>query len=127
MKSKRFAALLKQRRTALHLSQSQVARQCFIAKSSYNHFERGIRLPSLETLIKLGTILKIDPSEFIYAIISEDTDNSGEAELVEEDSPSESSYKSKIHSSFDLLDQYQQKAVMDIIDSIISTNADNIK
>ncbi len=127
MKSKRFAALLKQRRTALHLSQSQVARQCFIAKSSYNHFERGIRLPSLETLIKLGTILKTDPSEFIYAIISEDTDNAGEAELVEEASPLESSYKRKIDNSFDLLDQYQQKAVMDIIDSIISTNTDNIK
>ena len=73
MKSQRFAALLKQKRTTLHLSQSQVAKQCFIAKSSYNHFERGIRLPSLETLIRLCKVLKTDPSEFIYAIISEES------------------------------------------------------
>ncbi len=129
MKSKRFAALLKQKRTTLHLSQSLVAKQCFIAKSSYNHFERGIRLPSLETLIKLSTVLKTDPSEFLYAIISEDinTNMETEAELLEETSPLESSYKRNLHNSFDLLNQYQQKAVMDIIDSIISTNANNIK
>ncbi len=129
MKSKRFAALLKQKRTTLHLSQSQVAKKCFIAKSSYNHFERGIRLPSLETLIKLGDALKTDPSEFIYAIISDDENQDKEvsSELIEETSPSESNYKRKIDTSLDLLDQYQQKAVMDIIDSIISTNANNIK
>ena len=129
MKSKRFAALLKQKRTTLHLSQSQVAKQCFIAKSSYNHFERGIRLPSLETLIKLGSILKTDPSEFIYAIISDNENQAkeGSSELVEEDSPSESNYKRKIDTSLDLLNQYQQKTVLDIIDSIISTNANNVK
>lgn len=129
MQSKRFAALLKQKRTNLHLSQSQVAKQCFIAKSSYNHFERGIRLPSLETLIRLGNVLKTDPSEFIYAIISEGTnsDNNTETVILEESSPLESSYKRRIDNSFELLDQYQQKAVMDIIDSIISTNANNIK
>ncbi len=129
MTSPRFAVLLKQKRTNLHLSQSQVAKQCFIAKSSYNHFERGIRLPSLETLIRLGTVLKTDPAEFIYAIISEDKSNAipSNPELLEETSPSESSYKKSLDNSFDMLDNYQQKAVMDIIDSIISTNANNIK
>ncbi len=129
MKSKSFAALLKQKRTTLNLSQSKVAKQCFISKASYNHLEHGIRLPSLETLIRLSHIFNTDPSEFIYAIITDgENDESMKIPgLIEESSPLESSYKRKVVSSFDLLDQYQQKAVMDIIDSIIMTNANNIK
>ena len=46
----RFATLLKQKRNALNLSQSKVAELCFLSKSSYNHYERGTRLPTLETL-----------------------------------------------------------------------------
>lgn len=129
MNTKRFAALLKQKRTTLNLSQSKVAKQCFISKASYNHLEHGIRLPSLETLIRLSHVLETDPTEFIYAIITD-----GEEEetlhipgLLKEDSPEESSYKRKLESSFSLLDQYQQKAVVDIVDSFITVNADNIK
>ncbi len=129
MKSKSFAALLKQKRTALNLSQNMVAKQCFISKASYNHLERGIRLPSLETLIRLSYILNTDVLEFIYAIITDGNDDQSMKipGLLEEASPLESCYKRKVANSFDLLDQYQQKAVVDIIDSIIMTNSNNIK
>lgn len=129
MNKKGFAALLKQKRTTLNLSQSKVAQLCYLSKSSYSHLERGIRFPSLETLIKLSEVLKTDPKEFIFAIISDDTTGEEDTStgLIKEDTPSDTMYHESFIESFNLLAQHEQKAVVDIIDSIINSNKDNTK
>lgn len=123
MYSKNFANLLKQKRTTLNISQSKVAKLCFLSKASYNHLERGIRLPSLETLIKLSQILYTEPSELLNAILS-DLQYTPNNELIEEEPPNYSSTSSQmdINTSFDLLDSFQRKAILDIIDSLLNND-----
>ncbi len=122
MFSNNFAELLKQKRTTLNISQSQVAKLCFLSKASYNHLERGIRLPSLETLIKLSQILNTEPSEFLDAIMSDidlSNDNTG---ILEESTVSYSAKQKPIERSFEQLDTLQQRAILDIMDTLICNN-----
>ncbi len=118
-----FAHLLKKRRTALNLTQSKVAQLCYMSKSCYNHFENGKRLPSLNTLFHLSSALNTPLSEFMSAIQSEDKSNSNppDSEILRE-APYNSYLQNKIIDSFCLLDEPEQKAVIDIIDSLLSPN-----
>lgn len=47
------------RRQALKLTQRQVAEKVGIERSSYAAIERGLRDPSLETAIRISTVLKM--------------------------------------------------------------------
>ncbi|MBE5933409.1 MAG: helix-turn-helix transcriptional regulator [Lachnospiraceae bacterium] len=125
----RFATLLKQKRNALNLSQSKVAELCFLSKSSYNHYERGTRLPTLETLFQLSIILKTDLREFVDALYSDNElyVSNYSTNLVEESTPTNSKYETSFTSTFSLLDQQEQKAIVDIMDSILYSNNKNIK
>lgn len=124
MNTKKFATLLKQKRTTLKYSQSKVAELCFLSKSSYNHLEHGKRFPSLDTLIRLSDILKTDPKELLSAILADENPDEDLAsmDLLREDPPEESHYKNSFVNSFHLLTQDEQKAVLDIIDSLISSH-----
>ena len=125
----KFATLLKQKRTALNLSQSKVAELCYLSKSSYNHYERGTRLPTLETLFQLSIILKTDLREFIDVLYSgnEIYVSNHSSISIQESIPSSSKYETSFTSTFSLLDQQEQKAIVDIMDSILYSNNKKIK
>lgn len=124
-----FAALLKQKRTALHLSQSKVAQLCYMSKSSYSHFENGKRLPSLETMLKLCKILNTDLEEFIGVLYSNDAkeENHESPGFLRENESVDSVYQSSFIATFNLLDQQGQKAIVDIIDSMLEEDKDTPK
>lgn len=121
MYSNNFANLIKQKRTTLNLSQSKVAKLCYLSKASYNHLEHGIRLPSLETLIKLSQALNSEPIELLNAILTDLDRSNYDKNLIQEKSPSYSN-NSSMNASFEQLNSFQQKAVLDIIDSLITIN-----
>ncbi len=124
-----FATLLKQKRTALHLSQSTVAQLCYMSKSSYSHFENGKRLPSLETMLKLCKILNTDLEEFINVLYSNDTkeENHESPGFLREGEPVNSEYHNSFVATFSLLDQQGQKAIVDIMDSMLGADKDKSK
>ncbi|HGA1112007.1 TPA: XRE family transcriptional regulator [Streptococcus suis] len=55
---------LKEKRTELRLSQSEIARQLEISRMSYSAWERGKTKPNHKNLSLLATILKVDESYF---------------------------------------------------------------
>ncbi|AUC91508.1 DNA-binding protein [Streptococcus suis] len=55
---------LKEKRTELGLSQSEIARQLEISRMSYSAWERGKTKPNQKNLSMLATILKVDESYF---------------------------------------------------------------
>ncbi|HEM4209756.1 XRE family transcriptional regulator [Streptococcus suis] len=55
---------LKEKRTELGLSQSEIARQLEISRMSYSAWERGKTKPNHKNLSLLATILKVDESYF---------------------------------------------------------------
>ncbi|HEM5241009.1 TPA: helix-turn-helix transcriptional regulator, partial [Streptococcus suis] len=55
---------LKEKRTELGLSQSEIARQLEISRMSYSAWERGKTKPNQKNLSLLATILKVDESFF---------------------------------------------------------------
>ncbi|MFX3643853.1 S24 family peptidase [Streptococcus suis] len=55
---------LKEKRTELGLSQSEIARQLEISRMSYSAWERGKTKPNHKNLSLLATILKVDESFF---------------------------------------------------------------
>lgn len=127
-----FASLLKQKRTTLKLSQSKVAELCYLSKSSYNHYENGNRLPTLETLFLLSNVLETDVNELILAIVY-DTDVTDEnksqasSHKLKEASPSENKRQDGFIIGFNLLNQEEQQAIIDIIDSLLSAKTSDTK
>ncbi len=121
-----FSELLKHKRSALNISQSQAAKLCYLSKASYNHLEQGIRLPSLETLIRLSHVLKTEPSELLDAIMHDIDLSQDTIGILEESTPLYSTKNKSFEDSFEQLNMFQQKAVLDIMDSLISTNSINV-
>ena len=125
-----FSELLKHKRSVLNISQSQAAKLCYLSKASYNHLEQGIRLPSLETLIRLSHVLKTEPSELLDAIMHDIDLSQDTIGILEESTPLYStknkSFEESFQDSFEQLNMFQQKAVLDIMDSLISTNSINV-
>ncbi len=128
MNTKKFGSLLKQKRTTLLLSQSKVAELCYLSKSTYNHYEHGLRLPTLETLLRLGEVLHTDVNEFIMALADADSNNENLTTYYSQENNSDILEESNgqygfFIENFKLLDKDQQKIVMDIIDSILDIDS----
>lgn len=52
-------------RRALHLTQAEVAEKIGVSGSFLGHIERGMREPSMETLVNLCQVLNISPNELL--------------------------------------------------------------
>lgn len=52
-------------RTALKLTQAQVAEAAGIDTSFYGQIERGVNVPSLKTFTAIATGLKVNPSDLL--------------------------------------------------------------
>ena len=69
MSKKDFATILTEKRIAAGFTQSQAADTLYLARSTYNHYETGTRLPSIEVLIQMSILFKSDPLDLILPLI----------------------------------------------------------
>ena len=62
---KNFSVILKQARLAEKLTQQQVAAKLLITYQSYQAYELGIALPTLENFIKLCDFFDMTPNDML--------------------------------------------------------------
>ena len=61
---KRIRSLRKQK----GWTQAQLAKQCECSVSFQGHIERGTRVPSLETIVKIASLLDVSIDQLIYGL-----------------------------------------------------------
>ena len=59
------ARLLREQRESLGLSMNEVARRTGLAQQTISFVERGMRMPTLDTLLRIASALDIDLSEVL--------------------------------------------------------------
>ncbi len=60
-----FGINLKKIRTAKNLTQEELAHRCDLPLSQIGRFERGVRSPTLSTILILARGLKVEPKELL--------------------------------------------------------------
>lgn len=60
-----FGQVLRHERTQRELTQEQLAFECELDRTYISLLERGLRQPTLTTLVLLGSALEIDPAELV--------------------------------------------------------------
>ncbi|MGG9964486.1 helix-turn-helix domain-containing protein [Ferruginibacter sp. SUN106] len=63
-----FGEVLKELRNKAGISQETLAYECELDRSFISMLERGLRMPTIETLFKLSKPLKKSPSEIITLV-----------------------------------------------------------
>lgn len=76
MENKTFANIIKTQRTISGYNQSQAAKLLLLTRSSYQHYEAGRRMPSLETVIRMGALYRIHPVDLISALVPKEIKDS---------------------------------------------------
>ncbi len=116
-----FSYVLTKKRIASGLTQTQVANSLYMSRSTYNHYERGFRIPSIETLIELSDLFKTDPFVLIAPLIYGGKDphyhicttkNTGEIMEL-------SSHEMSVITNYRLLNNKQRQVVDNLIISLI--------
>ena len=62
---KAFSQVVREVRKQLHLTQEQLSERCNMHPVFISEIERGIRNPSLDTILKLAEGLEVEPGELI--------------------------------------------------------------
>lgn len=70
-------------RSRLNLTQEQLAEQAELSAAFVGHIERGTRVLSVETLVRLCRVLQITPNALLSFSVFEDL-SAGQAELMEQ-------------------------------------------
>ena len=60
-----LAHLIRQAREARGLSMSAVAERAGLSQQMISYVERGMRLPTIDTLLRISAALEVDLSDFI--------------------------------------------------------------
>jgi transcriptional regulator with XRE-family HTH domain len=60
-----FAQSVKERATALGLSQAEVARRCGVTERAFNHYMSGRSEPNLATLLRVAEVLDCTPNDLL--------------------------------------------------------------
>ena len=60
--------VIKELRTHRKLSQARLATHCHLSEKYISQLERGLRRPSLTTLLKLAIILDLPPSQLLTRV-----------------------------------------------------------
>ena len=63
-----LGARLRELRTALDLSQEDVAHMSAMHVSNYGKIERGLANPNLHTLLRIASVLEVDPGVLIAGL-----------------------------------------------------------
>lgn len=72
-RSKNLGKFIKEKRSAIGLTQSQVAERLGYTAQFITNWERGISNPPPSTLKKISTVLKIPPQE-MYKLLCEESE-----------------------------------------------------
>ena len=59
------AKLLQQERLSQKLSLTRVAEKAALSRQMVSYVERGLRVPSLDTLLRITRVLEIDPGDLL--------------------------------------------------------------
>lgn len=100
--NEKIIEIIKNRRTSLKLSLSEVARRMSIPKSTLSRYESLQRQFPLDQISNIAAVLDLSP-EYILGISSGETSNS----------PHTSTYISKTVETMEKLDEPRQKVVLD--------------
>jgi transcriptional regulator with XRE-family HTH domain len=63
-----LGARLRERRTSLELSQEDVAHMSAMHVSNFGKIERGLANPNLHTLLRIASVLEVDPGVLIAGL-----------------------------------------------------------
>lgn len=61
----RVARILKDERIAQNLSMTRVAEGAALSRQMVSYVERGLRVPTLDTLIRISRVLNIEPADVL--------------------------------------------------------------
>ena len=67
----KVAALLRQARCRQELSMSAVATKAGLSYQMISYVERGLRVPGLDTLLRITSALEIDPADLLQQAVLE--------------------------------------------------------
>lgn len=66
-----FGLLLKNSRKINSITQQEVAEQLYISRSAYTHYENGLRLPSLVSLVRICSYIGADPATLLLPLFTD--------------------------------------------------------
>ena len=66
-----MARILHQERLAQNLSMTRVAEGAALSRQMVSYVERGLRIPTLDTLVRMARVLEIDLGAIITAAMHE--------------------------------------------------------
>lgn len=124
MTNKDFGMVLAEKRIAAGYTQSKAADLLYLARSTYNHYESGIRIPSTEILIQMSILFKVDPMDLLSPLIPAEAMN--EFPLYSKIMPKNnlSSNEKKIIAHYRCLDEEEQLAVLNITALLNKTHSE---
>lgn len=68
----RFGARLRARREALGLTQAKLAEHAGVTSNYVGVMERGLKLPTIDTLVKVAKALEVSPAELLGDVRAND-------------------------------------------------------
>lgn len=126
MPNKEFAAILREKRKAAGYNQTQVSAMLFLSRSTYNHFESGIRIPSIDVLIRISALYHINPMELINSLIPIELEKQNPAYVnyIREPKYTLSAKELQFISCLSSLNDEEADAVLHIINTINKAHAE---
>lgn len=86
-KEMQIGVRLRQMRQEHHLTQEQVAWKLALNRTAYTHYENGVNMPDILTLVRLADVYAIPPQEFVQFLIRPEEEG-GEAPVEADALPS---------------------------------------
>ncbi|MBQ7655183.1 MAG: helix-turn-helix transcriptional regulator [Clostridia bacterium] len=72
---------MKMKRRSKHLSQETVAKAVSISTSYYGNIERGMRIPSVDTLVEIANVLNVGTDYLLYDSVKAANPRLSQAEM----------------------------------------------
>ncbi len=69
MSSKSFGEIIKEKRNMAGYTQSETADMLYITRSTYNHYEKGARTPSIDVLLRMARLYNLNPLDLLTPLI----------------------------------------------------------
>lgn len=114
MRNETLSKKLRNLRESSGLSQGQIASKLYITRAAYSHYETGKRTPTIENLLQLSSLYKINPLELIELSLSKNQNNL--YDLSEEKSSTnlicKSSKSDDFINNFNNLSQFDQELII---------------
>lgn len=124
MTNKDFGMVLAEKRIAAGYTQSKAADLLYLARSTYNHYESGIRIPSTEILIQMSILFKVDPMDLLSPLIPAEAMNEFPLYSKIMSKNNLSSNEKKIIAHYRCLDEEEQLAVLNITALLNKTHSE---